>query len=117
MSRVTNRPASRARRAKKLKLAKGFWGRRKNLRNATETVNRALRFAYIHRKKKKSDFRRLWIGRINVAARAQELTYSKLISGLDKGGSQLNRKTLSNLAIFEAGVFEQIVDFAKGQLN
>ncbi len=117
MSRATNAPASRARRKKRVKMAKGYFGRRKLFRNATETVNRALRFAYAHRKRKKSDFRKLWILRIGTAAKNLGFSYSKLMAGLTRGKVKLDRKVLSNIAVYEAGVFEQIVKFAKEQLS
>jgi len=112
--RVTNAPASRERRRRRLELAKGFRGARSKLfRQATEAVDRAMRLATEHRKLKKRDFRQLWIARINAAARAEGISYSKLIAGLTKAGVVLNRKMLSEIAIRDAEGFRKIVEIAK----
>ena len=112
--RVTNAPASRARRKARLELAKGFYGARSKLfRTATEAVDRAMRLSTEHRKLKKRDFRQLWIGRVNAAARQEGLSYSKLIAGLTKAGVALNRKMLSEIAIRDPEGFKTIVDIAK----
>ena len=112
--RVTNAPASRARRKARLELAKGFYGARSKLfRTATEAVDRAMRLATAHRKLKKRDFRQLWIGRVNSAARQEGISYSKLIAGLTKAGVQLNRKMLSEIAIRDPEGFKAIVEIAK----
>ena len=114
MSRSTNAPASRERRRRRLALAKGFRGpRSKNFRQATEAVDRARRLATIHRKLKKRDFRKLWIARVNAAARAEGISYSKLIAGLIKAGVTLNRKMLSEIAIHDPAGFKTIVEIAK----
>ena len=112
--RVTNAPASRERRRRRLKLAKGFYGARSKLfRTATEAVDRAMRLATAHRKLKKRNFRQLWIGRVNAAARQEGISYSKLIAGLTKAGVALNRKMLSEIAIREPEGFKSIVEIAK----
>ena len=112
--RVTNAPASRERRRRRLKLAKGFYGARSKLfRTATEAVDRAMRLATAHRKLKKRDFRQLWIGRVNAAARQEGISYSKLIAGLTKAGVALNRKMLSEIAIRDPEGFKSIVEIAK----
>ncbi|MBO5643371.1 MAG: 50S ribosomal protein L20 [Kiritimatiellae bacterium] len=112
--RSTNAPASRARRKSRLKLAKGFYGARSKLfRTATEAVDRAMRLATEHRKLKKRDFRQLWIARVNAAARAEGISYSKLVAGLIKAGVTLNRKMLSEIAIKDPQGFKAIVDIAK----
>ena len=112
--RVTNAPASRERRRRRLELAKGFYGARSKLfRTATEAVDRAMRLATEHRKLKKRDFRKLWIARVNAAARAEGISYSKLIAGLIKAGVALNRKMLSEIAIQDPAGFKAIVEIAK----
>ena len=112
--RVTNAPASRERRRRRLKLAKGFYGARSKLfRTATEAVDRAMRLATAHRKLKKRNFRQLWIGRVNAAARKEGISYSKLIAGLTKAGVALNRKMLSEIAIRDPEGFKSIVEIAK----
>ena len=112
--RVTNAPASRERRRRRLELAKGFYGARSKLfRTATEAVDRAMRLATEHRKLKKRDFRQLWIARINAAARAEGISYSKFMAGLIKAGVTLNRKALSEIAIQDPAGFKSIVELAK----
>ena len=112
--RATNAPASRERRRRRLALAKGFYGARSKLfRTATEAVDRAMRLSTEHRKLKKRDFRQLWIARINAAARAEGISYSKFMAGLAKVGSTLNRKMLSEIAIRDPEGFKQIVETAK----
>lgn len=113
--RATNAPASRERRRRRLKLAKGFYGARSKLfRTATEAVDRAMRLSTAHRKLKKRDFRQLWIARVNAAARAEGMSYSRLIAGLAKAGVALNRKMLSEIAIQDPAGFKTIVEIAKG---
>src|SRR3972149_11279725 len=100
MSRVTCAVSSRKRRKRILKRAKGFWGDRKNhVRLTKDAVMKAMAFNYIHRKDKKSDFRSLWTIRINVAAKINGISYSKLINGLKKANCLINRKMLADLAI------------------
>ena len=112
--RVTNAPASRERRRRRLERAKGFYGARSKLfRTATEAVDRALRLSTEHRKLKKRDFRQLWIARVNAAARQEGISYSKLIAGLTKAGVALNRKMLSEIAIHDPEGFKVIVEIAK----
>ena len=112
--RATNAVASRERRRRRLKLARGFYGARsKQFRLATEAVDRARRLATIHRKLKKRDFRQLWIARVNAAARQEGISYSKLVAGLIKAGVALNRKMLSEIAIQDPAGFKAIVEIAK----
>ena len=97
--RVTNAPASRERRRRRLKLAKGFYGARSKLfRTATEAVDRAMRLATAHRKLKKRNFRQLWIGRVNAAARQEGISYSKLIAGLTKARDPEGFKSIVEIA-------------------
>ena len=112
--RVTNAPASRERRRRRLAKAKGFYGARSKLfRTATEAVDRAMRLSTIHRELKKRDYRQLWIARVNAASRAEGISYSKLIAGLIKAGVTLNRKMLSEIAIHDPEGFKTLVDIAK----
>jgi large subunit ribosomal protein L20 len=105
---------SRHRRNRIRKAAKGFRGGRSKLWKAViEAVHRKWRFALFHRRKKKSDFRGLWIIRINAAARALGLSYSRLIAGLDKANVKLDRKILSDLAISDPKAFEKVVEAAR----
>lgn len=115
MSRVTRGFRARRRRNKVLKLAKGYvGGRRKLYRTATETVDRALSFAYRDRKAKKRDFRKLWIVRINAAAREHGLSYSRFISGLKKAEVALDRKVLADIAVSDPSGFAAVAELAKG---
>lgn len=117
MSRVTNAPASRERRRRRLELAKGFRGSRSKLfRQATEAVNRAQRLATTHRKDRKREFRRLWISRINAAVRAEGMTYSRFIEGLTKANVEINRKMLSEIAIADAAGFKTLIEKARAAL-
>ena len=112
--RVTNAPASRERRRRRLAKAKGFYGARSKLfRTATEAVDRAMRLSTIHRKLKKRDYRQLWIARVNAASRAEGISYSKFMAGLLKAGVALNRKSLSEIAIHDPEGFKTLVDIAK----
>ena len=112
--RVTNAPASRERRRRRLAKAKGFYGARSKLfRTATEAVDRAMRLSTIHRKLKKRDYRQLWIARVNAASRAEGISYSKFIAGLLKAGVTLNRKSLSEFAIHDPEGFKTLVEIAK----
>jgi large subunit ribosomal protein L20 len=105
---------SRHRRDRIRKHAKGFRGGRSKLWKAmVEAVHRKWRFAFFHRRKKKSDFRGLWIIRINAAARALGMTYSRLIGGLDKANVKLDRKILSDLAISDPNAFQKVVEAAR----
>ncbi len=115
--RSTNAPASRERRRRRLELAKGFYGARSKLfRTATEAVDRAMRLSTEHRKLRKRDFRQLWIARVNAAARAEGISYSKLIAGLTKAGVALNRKMLSEIAISDKEAFAALTEKAKAAL-
>jgi large subunit ribosomal protein L20 len=117
MPRATNSVASRKRRKKVLKAARGNRGGRSKLyRTADDTVNKGLAYAYRDRRQKKRNFRALWITRINAAARLNGLSYSHLMNGLKKAGVQLNRKVLANLAISDAGTFTILTDRAKQHL-
>jgi len=117
MSRVTNAPASRERRRRRLELAKGFRGSRSKLfRQATEAVDRAQRLATIHRKDRKREFRGLWITRINAATRSEGMTYSRFMEGLTKAGITINRKMLSEVAIADAEGFKALVEKARAAL-
>ncbi|HBJ60043.1 MAG TPA: 50S ribosomal protein L20 [Verrucomicrobia bacterium] len=112
--RVTNAPASRERRRRRLELAKGFYGARSKLfRTATEAVDRAMRLATEHRKLAKRNFRQLWIARINAATRLEGISYSKFIAGLTKAGVTINRKMLSEIAIQDPAGFKTLVEIAK----
>ena len=118
MSRATNAPASRERRRRRLDLARGFRGNRSKLfRQATEAVNRAMAMSTEHRKARKRDFRGLWIARINAAARANGITYSRFIEGLTKAGVKLNRKSLSEIAIADPAGFTGLVEQAKAAVK
>ena len=100
MARIKRAVNAVKKRRKVFKLAKGYYGAKsKQYRAASEQVRRSLRYAYIGRKLKKREFRRLWIARINAAARANDISYSKLINGLKVAGININRKMLSELAI------------------
>jgi len=117
MARVTCAVSSRKRRKRLLKLAKGFYGDRKNhIRLTKDAVMKALAYNYIHRKKKKSEFRKLWIIRINVAAKINGISYSKLMNGLKKAKVVINRKVLANLALNDPKAFSEIALTAKKAL-
>lgn len=117
MARVTCAVASRKRRKRILKLAKGFYGDRKNhVRLSKDAVMKALAYNYIHRKDKKADFRKLWIIRINVAAKINGISYSKMINGLKKAKCFLNRKVLADLAISDPKAFTEVANQAKKAL-
>ena len=103
----------RARRRKVLKSAKGAIGRRKNYKSALQTAQRAGQSAYEHRRTRKRDFRRLWIIRINAAARINGLSYSALIAGLKKANVVVNRKLLADLAVRDGAAFAKIAEVAK----
>ncbi len=116
--RVKGGVASRRRRKRLLKLSKGYWGRRKNLiRRAKETILRALAYAYRDRRRRKRDFRRLWIVRINAAVRPFGLSYSEFMGALRKSGVELDRKTLAEMAVRDAESFKTVVEAVKANLN
>ena len=111
MPRATNNPASRARRKKVLKRAKGFFsGRRKLFRTANETVKRAMVYATRDRKQRKRHFRALWNVRINAACRQFGTTYSRFISALKKAKITMDRKSLADLAVRDTAAFKKLVD-------
>jgi large subunit ribosomal protein L20 len=114
MPRSVNHVASKARRKKILKLAKGYFGRRKNVWTvAKNAVEKGLKYAYIGRKQKKREFRALWIQRINAAVRPYGLSYSVFINKLSKSGIELNRKVLADLAMNHPEAFKAVVDKVK----
>jgi large subunit ribosomal protein L20 len=114
MARVTNTPARLARKRRLLKAAKGFWGaRHRQYKVMKESVHRAWQYAYIGRRRKKRDFRRLWILRINAATRARGMMYSRFVHGLGEAGVELNRKVLSEIAIRDPKAFDAIVEVAR----
>ena len=114
MPRVTSAVRRKKRKKSILKLAKGFRGGRSKLfRTATEAVDRSLRFAYRDRKLRKREFRRLWIARINAAARLHGISYSRLMDGIQKAGIGMNRKILADMAVSDARGFTRIVEMAK----
>jgi len=118
MSRAVDGTKRNNRRAKILKLASGFTGRRgTNYKAAKDAVVKALRHAYVDRRDRKGDFRQLWIARINAAVREEGLSYSRFINGLTKAGITLNRKALSNLAIEDPAAFKAVVEAAKKALE
>ncbi|MBT6147706.1 MAG: 50S ribosomal protein L20 [Gemmatimonadetes bacterium] len=117
MPRSTVTVASRRRRKKVLKQARGYFGARSRLfRTAREAVNRAQAYAYRDRRRRKRDFRRLWIARINAAARLNGVSYSQLIHGLSKAEIVVNRKMLADLAVRDPGAFTAVVEQAKAHL-
>ena len=118
MARVTNSPASRKRRKKVLKYAKGYFGNKSKLfRYAKEAVQHAWQYAYIDRKKKKANMRGLWIVRLNAACREAGITYSRFIEGLKAADIQLDRRALSELAIADAVAFKSLVAKAQDALK
>ncbi|NNF04045.1 MAG: 50S ribosomal protein L20 [Rhodothermales bacterium] len=113
MPRAKNRVASRRRRKKILQQAKGYWGRRKNVYTvAKNAVDKALQYSYRDRRTRKRQFRRLWITRINAAARQNDTTYSRLIGSLRNSDIQLNRKVLADLAVNDPDAFTKVVETA-----
>ncbi len=114
MARVKGAVRTRARHKKILKLAKGYFGAKSKLfRMANQAVMKSLNYAFNDRRAKKRDFRKLWIARINAAARINGLSYSKFISGLKKSGIELNRKVLADLAVNDAAAFAKLAETAK----
>ena len=115
MSRIKRGKVTRARHKRLLKKTKGFWGQRKNVfKRAKETLLRAMAYAFKGRKLKKRDMRALFIARIKAASVQNGISYSRFIFGLKKANVSLNRKMLSQIAIFEPETFSQLVDIAKG---
>ena len=114
MPRARNLVASRRRRRKILKQAKGYWGRRRNVYTvAKHSVEKGMQYAYRDRRNRKRQFRRLWIARINAAARQNGTTYSRLINGLKNADVSLNRKVLADLAVHDKAAFTAVVELAK----
>ncbi len=114
MSRVKGGYVTRRRRKRVLKLAKGYYGAKsKKYRIANQAVMKSLAYAYRDRKQRKRDFRKLWIARINAAARMNGLSYSKFIAGLKRNGIEINRKMLADLAVNDAKAFADLVAIAK----
>lgn len=117
MARVKGAMMTRKRRKKILKRAKGYWGAKStHYRVANQAVMKSLKYAYIGRKHKKRDFRRLWITRISAACRANGINYSTFMNGLKKAGVTLNRKMLSEIAIADEAAFTALVEKAKAAL-
>lgn len=118
MSRAIDGTKRNNRRAKILKLAKGFSGRRgTNYKAAKDAVVKALTHAYVDRRDRKGDMRALWISRINAAVRSEGLNYSRFIEGLTKAGVTINRKALANMAIEDPKAFKAVIDTAKKALE
>ena len=118
MPRATNSPASRKRRKRILKRAKGFRGFRSKLyKYAKDAVRKAQQYEYRDRKKRKGQFRRLWIQRISAGVRAQDLTYSRFIEGLKAANIEVDRKILADLAVHDIDAFNSIVEQAKAALD
>jgi large subunit ribosomal protein L20 len=118
MPRVTRAAARRKKKKKVLKAAKGYFGGRKNLyRTAKDAVEKGWEHAYRDRKKKKRNFRRLWITRINAAARQNDLSYSRFMNGLKRSGIELNRKALADIAVRDPEAFTSLAERAKEGLS
>ncbi|MFH1080991.1 MAG: 50S ribosomal protein L20 [Pseudomonadota bacterium] len=117
MPRVKRAVTAKKKRRKILKMAKGFFGARSRLiRTATEAVERSMKYAFRDRRARKRDFRRLWIVRINAAAKLNEISYSRLINGMKKAHIEIDRKVLADLAVHDARAFSHIVTIAKESL-
>ena len=117
MARIKGALATRKSRKKILKLAKGYWGSKsKHFKMAKQAVMKSGNYAYIGRKAKKRDFRRLWITRISAACRANGVSYSVFMNGLKKAGVTLNRKMLAEIAVADASAFATLVEKAKAAL-
>lgn len=118
MARVKRAVMTRKRRKKVIRLAKGYWGNKKNhFKVANQQVMKSLRYAYVGRKLKKRDFRRLWITRISAACQQNDINYSRFINGLKKSGCPLNRKMLSEIAIADPNAFTKLVEQAKAAIS
>ena len=118
MARVKGALSTRKRRNKILKLAKGYWGAKsKHFKMANQAVMKSLTYAYVGRKRKKRDFRQLWIMRINAACKANGMNYSRFMHGLKLSGIDLNRKMLSEMAIHEPEAFSQLCGTAKEAIS
>jgi len=110
---------NRRRRHKKiLKLARGYFGKKsRSFKPANQQVMKSLAYAYAHRKKRKGDFRRLWISRINAAARINGISYSRFMNGLKLAGVKINRKMLADLAVYDAEAFRKLAEMAKEKVE
>ncbi|MDR3343881.1 MAG: 50S ribosomal protein L20 [Treponema sp.] len=118
MSRAVDGSRRKDHRKKILKQAKGYWGRRhSNYKTAKDAVTKGLSYAYRDRKDRKGDFRQIWIIRINAASRAEGLSYSRLVEGLNKAGVTINRKALAFLAVEDTGAFKAVVAQAQAALR
>ena len=118
MARVKTARITRKRHKKILKQAKGYYGAKHyRFRNANQAVLKSLSYAYVGRKDRKSNFRKLWIARINAAARMNGLTYSKLIAGLKKANVTINRKMLAEIAVNDEKAFSEIAEIAKKSIE
>lgn len=118
MPRVKRGPKRKNRRAKILKLAKGYWGMKsRGHRIAKQQVDRGLNFAFAGRKDRKGEFRKLWITRINAAARLNGISYSQLMAGLKAAGSTVDRKILADIAVRDSAAFTAIVSSARAALD
>jgi len=118
MARVKRGVNAKKRHKKVLKQAKGYYGAKGKLfKTANQAVMKSLNYAYIGRKQRKRDFRKLWISRINAAARMNGMSYSKFINGLKKANIDINRKMLSEIAINDPKAFYELVQIAKAQIN
>ncbi|MDQ5985331.1 MAG: 50S ribosomal protein L20 [Syntrophus sp. SKADARSKE-3] len=117
MPRVKRAITAKKKRRKIFKMAKGFFGARSRLlRTATEATDRAMKYAYRDRRVRKRDFRKLWIARINAAARINGISYSRFIDGIKKAHVDIDRKMLADLAVHDPQGFSQIVSLAKGDM-
>lgn len=117
MARIKRSVSAQKKRRKVMKLSKGYWGARsKQYRVAKQSVMKAQSHAYIGRKLRKRDMRRLWITRINAAARINDLSYSRFMNGLKKANVAVDRKILADMAVNDMAGFEKLVDIAKAQL-
>ena len=117
MARVKGAMMTRKRRSKIMKMAKGYWGSKsKHFKMAKQAVMKSGNYAYVGRKLKKRDYRRLWISRISAAVAPYGLNYSKFMNGVKKAGIEMNRKSLSELAIQDAAAFAAVVEKAKAAL-
>ena len=118
MARIKRAVITRKRRKRILKLAKGYWGSKsKHFKMANQAVMKSLTYAYVGRRLKKRDFRRLWITRISAACKANDMNYSRFMHGLKLAGINLNRKMLSEMAIHEPEAFTQLVGTARQAIS
>lgn len=118
MPRVKRGITAKKKRRKILKWAKGFFGARSRLlRTATEATDRSMKYAYRDRRVRKRDFRRLWIARINAAAKLNDMTYSRFIAGIKKAGLVIDRKVLADLAIYDPLAFSAMASMAKDEIT